>query len=62
MSRFHAEVPKRELASSKHKHFEVLEALRNRDSDKARDAMQADIAWGELMIEWLEQKENLAEA
>jgi DNA-binding GntR family transcriptional regulator len=62
LSRFHAEVPKRELASSKHKHFEVLEALRDRDSEKAKGAMQADIAWGELMIEWLEQKENLAEA
>lgn len=59
LSRFHAELPKRELASSKHKHFEVLEALRNRDSAKAKAAMQADIAWGELMIKWLEEKENL---
>jgi DNA-binding GntR family transcriptional regulator len=62
LSRFHAEVPKRELASAKHKHFEVLEGLRTRDSDKANHEMQADIAWGELMIEWLEKKENLAEA
>ncbi|MBD9613688.1 MULTISPECIES: GntR family transcriptional regulator [Pseudomonas] len=62
LSRFHAEVPKRELASAKHKHFEVLDGLRTRDSAKAKDAMQADIAWGELMIDWLEKKENLAEA
>ncbi len=62
LSRFHAEVPKRELASSKHKHFEVPQALRDRDSAKAKGAMQADIAWGELMIEWPEKKENLAEA
>ncbi|MFJ4396521.1 GntR family transcriptional regulator [Pseudomonas sp. NPDC089396] len=62
LSRFHAEVPKRELASSKHKHFEVLEALRNRDSAKAKAAMQADIAWGELMIKWLEEKESLVGA
>jgi DNA-binding GntR family transcriptional regulator len=61
LSRFHAEVPKRELASAKHKHFEVLEGLRTRDSTKAKDALQADIAWGELMIDWLEKKENLAE-
>lgn len=53
--------PKRELASAKHKHFEVLEGLRTRDSTKAKDALQADIAWGELMIDWLEKKENLAE-
>ena len=54
-------MPKLELASAQHKHFEVLEGLRTRDSDKAKAALQADIAWGELMIEWLEQKESLAE-
>lgn len=51
LSRFHAEVSKRELASAEHKHFEVLEGLRTRDSNRAKDALQADIAWGELMIE-----------
>lgn len=56
LSTFHAEVPKAELASAKHKHFEVLEALRKRDSAKAKAALQADIAWGELMVEWLERK------
>jgi DNA-binding GntR family transcriptional regulator len=56
LSRFHAEVPKLELASAKHKHFEVLEGLRTRDSAKAKAALQADIAWGELMVDWLEKK------
>ena len=41
---------------------EVLEGLRTRDSANAKGALQVDIAWGELMIDGLEKKENLAEA
>lgn len=62
LSKFHAEVPKRELQSANHRHFEVLEGLRAQDSNKTKAALQADIAWGEVMIDWLEKKESLAEA
>ncbi|GLO12052.1 hypothetical protein PPUJ20028_06330 [Pseudomonas putida] len=54
-----AEVLTRELASSKHKHFEIFQALHKRDLADAKAAMQADIAWGELMMEWVEKQESL---
>lgn len=53
---FHIEMPKRDLASGKHKHFEVLEALKERDSALAKKAIQDDIAWGAVMIDWVEKK------
>ncbi|SDN03515.1 GntR family transcriptional regulator [Ensifer sp. YR511] len=58
---FHIEMPKRDLASGKHKHFDVLEGLKTRDAAKAKAAIQDDIRWGQVMIEWLERK-NAANA
>lgn len=51
---FHETVPARDLTSSNHKHFDVLRALKAGDGNGARSAIQADIDWGRLMAEWLE--------
>jgi DNA-binding GntR family transcriptional regulator len=53
---FHIEMPKRDLASGKHKHFDVLDGLKKRDSGQAKRAIQDDIAWGKVMIEWVEKR------
>jgi DNA-binding GntR family transcriptional regulator len=57
---FHIEMPKRDLASGNHKHFEVLEGLRQRDGAKTKAAIQDDIQWGRVMIEWVEKKAEQA--
>jgi DNA-binding GntR family transcriptional regulator len=54
---FHARAPKRDLRRDRHRHEDVLIALKKRDAAGARKALQADIAWGQLMIDWLEQRE-----
>ena len=56
---FHENIPRRELIGDNHKHIEVLRALRARDPEATRRAIQADIAWGNLMIEWLADKRRL---
>lgn len=53
---FHENVPRRDLTSSHHKHYDVLAALREGNGDKARRAIQADIAWGKLMEDWLDAR------
>jgi len=52
---FHTRAPKRDLRRDRHRHEDVLIALRKRDPAGARKALQADIAWGQLMIDWLER-------
>lgn len=56
LRRFHEEMPPRELGSRDHKHFEVLDGLRERNPEKTRQAIQADIKWGRVMIDWVERK------
>jgi DNA-binding GntR family transcriptional regulator len=56
LRRFHSEMPPRELVSRNHKHFEVLTALRKKDPERARRAIQADISWGKVMVEWVARK------
>jgi DNA-binding GntR family transcriptional regulator len=51
---FHMTVPVRELTSGDHKHYDVLRALAARDGAAAREAIQADIGWGALMVQWLQ--------
>lgn len=58
LRRFHIEMPRRELGSREHKHFEVLDALAVRDAERTKRAIQADIAWGRVMIDWLERKSD----
>jgi len=54
---FHNTVPVRDLAARDHKHYAVLEALRNNDPTQAREALQADIKWGHVMVDWLREKQ-----
>lgn len=51
---FHATMPRRDLASGEHKHFDLLEALATRDSERAKRAIQDDIRWGDIMVRWVE--------
>jgi DNA-binding GntR family transcriptional regulator len=53
---FHQRAPKRDLRRDRHRHEDVLVALKLHDSAGARSALQSDIAWGQIMIEWLEQR------
>jgi DNA-binding GntR family transcriptional regulator len=53
---FHMTVPVRDLTSGAHKHFDVLRALKARDGEAAKAAIQADIAWGAVLVEWLERE------
>ena len=55
---FHIRMPKRELLRNRHRHAKILNALRNRDGQAAREALQDDIAWGQPMIDWLEERER----
>jgi DNA-binding GntR family transcriptional regulator len=56
---FHAEVPRREIANKNHKHYHVLRALRKHDAEAARVALQADIRWSEVIIQWLEGRRTM---
>ncbi|MCY1199134.1 HTH-type transcriptional regulator McbR [compost metagenome] len=56
---FHNEMPRREISSRNHKHYQVLRALRKRDPQAARAAIQDDIRWSDVIIAWLE-KQNAA--
>ena len=51
---FHDRMPKRELSSGNHKHFELLAAIERGDPEESRAAMQEDIRWGEEFLEMLE--------
>jgi DNA-binding GntR family transcriptional regulator len=55
---FHTRAPKRDLRRDRHRHEDVLTALKKRDAMGARTALQADIAWGQLMIDWLVGREK----
>jgi DNA-binding GntR family transcriptional regulator len=55
---FHRQAPKRDLRRDRHRHADVLAALKKRDARAAKKALQADIAWGQLMIDWLERREK----
>jgi DNA-binding GntR family transcriptional regulator len=56
---FHMTVPVRDLTSGAHKHYDVLKALKARDGQAAADAIQADIAWGNIMVAWLEGRRGM---
>lgn len=55
---FHEDTPITEQTSTKHLHFDVLAALKNKDSDGARQALQDDIMQGLNLSAWIEAKEN----
>jgi DNA-binding GntR family transcriptional regulator len=53
---YHQNTPPRVLVSREHGHYHVLNALRARNPEAARAAIQADIGVGSVMVDWLEQK------
>jgi DNA-binding GntR family transcriptional regulator len=55
---FHLRAAPRDLKKDRHRHEDILNALRRRDPASAREALQADIAWGQIMIDWLEEREQ----
>jgi len=55
---FHIRAEPRDLRKDRHRHEDVLNALRRRDPVGTREALQADIAWGQIMIDWLEEREQ----
>ncbi|WP_376100969.1 GntR family transcriptional regulator (plasmid) [Roseomonas sp. CCTCC AB2023176] len=59
---FHDTVPQRELSKDRHRHYDVLSALREGRPVAAREAMEADIRWGMLLVEWLEEETRKREA
>ncbi|MFG1413869.1 GntR family transcriptional regulator [Xanthobacter sp. VTT E-85241] len=54
LSVFHSTMPPRQIAGKDHKHYDVLTALRARDPVAAREAIQADIEWGRVLVAWVE--------
>jgi DNA-binding GntR family transcriptional regulator len=58
MRLFHTRIPKRDLASRNHHHFDILAALAAHDAEAARKAMQADMSWGMIMIDWAREMES----
>lgn len=59
---FHMRAEPRDLRKDRHPHEDVLNGLRRRDPVATRTALQADIAWGQLMIDWLEEREQASGA
>jgi len=53
---FHQSVPKRELIGN-HKHEDILKALRAGDALAAKKAFQEDIQWGQVIIDWIKNRE-----
>ena len=47
---FHEEIPVRQLTARNHKHFHFIEALKQRNPEGAREAMQLDIKWSDVLV------------
>lgn len=47
---FHEEIPVRQLTASNHRHFQFIDALKQRDPEGAREAMQQDIRWSDVLV------------
>lgn len=60
---FHVKTSVLDYSQDQHRHEAVLDALKARDAEAARHALQDDIAWGgKIMIDWLIEKEKEQEA
>ena len=56
---FHIKTAGLDYATDEHRHEAVLAALKARDPEAARAAIQADLVWGgQIMIDWLVEKEK----
>lgn len=47
---FHEEIPVRELTGRSHKHFHFIDALKARDPEAAKQAMQEDVRWSYMLV------------
>jgi DNA-binding GntR family transcriptional regulator len=60
---FHVKTSVLDYSQGQHRHEAVLDALKKRDAEAARHALQDDIAWGgKIMIDWLIEKEKEQDA
>jgi len=56
---FHVKTAGLDYSENEHRHEAVLQALEARDSEAARNAIQADLVWGgKIMIDWLVEREK----
>lgn len=55
LSEFHDTVPRKDLVGE-HRHEAVLDALEARDPEAACAAIQHDIEWGEMLIQWVSDR------
>ncbi|SEJ29164.1 MULTISPECIES: GntR family transcriptional regulator [unclassified Achromobacter] len=56
---FHIKTAGLDYSLDEHRHEAVIEALEARDSEAARQAIQADLVWGgKIMIDWLVEREK----
>jgi DNA-binding GntR family transcriptional regulator len=56
---FHVKTAGLDYSQNEHRHEAVIEALEARDSEAARNAIQADLVWGgKIMIDWLVEREK----
>lgn len=54
---FHVRIPKRHMTGADHKHHQILSALKDRNPDAAKAAIQEDIRWGNVLIDNLNTSE-----
>lgn len=47
---FHEEIPVRQLTARNHKHFDFIDALKARDPQLAKHAMQEDVRWSYVLV------------
>lgn len=47
---FHEEMPVRQLTGRSHKHYQFIDALKARDPEAARKAMQEDVRWSYVLL------------
>lgn len=60
---FHVKTAVLDYSQDQHRHEAVIAALKARDAEAARHALQDDIAWGgKIMIDWLIEKEKEQDA
>ncbi|MBL4598134.1 MAG: GntR family transcriptional regulator [Rhizobiaceae bacterium] len=55
LGEFHDTVPRQELVGE-HRHEAILDALEARDPAAARAAIQHDIEWGDILIQWVAER------
>ncbi|CAM4102014.1 GntR family transcriptional regulator [Kerstersia similis] len=55
LNMFHSRMPRRQVSTKRHPHYDVLAAFRRKDPEAAREALQQDIRWSNVWIDAIEQ-------